>query len=119
MHMNMTNNMVTMKVNIFEAKARLSELVDAVEAGTPVTICRRNRPIAQLVRVAAAPVAERPVGGARGAFTVPPAFFDPLPDSMIDTFYPPLDATTGLPAVAEGTAPARPKPAPRRRGGRS
>jgi len=108
-----------MKVNIFEAKARLSELVDAVQAGTPVTICRRNRPVAQLVSLAAARTAERTVGGARGTVSVPPAFFDPLPESIIETFYPRLDdASPGL-AAADGPPVRRSKPVARPRGRRS
>ena len=111
--------MVVMKVNIFEAKARLSELVDAVQAGTPVTICRRNRPVAQLVSVTAARTAERPVGGARGAVSVPPAFFDPLPESVIETFYPRLDAEAPGLAAADGPPVRRSSPAARPRGRRS
>jgi len=107
-----------MKVNIFEAKARLSELVDAVQAGTPVTICRRNRPVAQLVSLAAARTDERAVGGARGSLTVPPAFFDPLPDAIVETFYPRLDAGEPGLAVADGPPARRSKAAARPRGRR-
>lgn len=34
----------------FEAKNRLSELLDAVENGEEITITRRGRPVARLVR---------------------------------------------------------------------
>ncbi len=80
---------MTMKmVNIFQAKAGLSQLIDAVGAGERVVICNRNRPVAELIRVSATRTAPRPIGGARGQFSVPPAFFEPLPDEVIDTFYP-------------------------------
>lgn len=111
--------MVAMKVNIFEAKARLSELVDAAQAGTPVTICRRNRPVAQLVSVTAARTAERPVGGARGDVFLSPAFFDPLPESVIETFYPRLDSETPGLAAADGPPVRRSRPVARPHGRRS
>jgi prevent-host-death family protein len=37
------------KVNLAEAKARLSELVDRAAAGEPVEILRRGKPAARLV----------------------------------------------------------------------
>lgn len=42
-------------INLAEAKAHLSELVDRVEAGASIEITRRGKPVARLV----------PVGGAR------------------------------------------------------
>jgi prevent-host-death family protein len=38
-------------VQLFEAKARLSELVDRAEAGQETVITRRGRPVARLVPV--------------------------------------------------------------------
>ena len=52
------------KVNIFEAKARLSEYLDLVEGGERVVICRRNRPIAELRAIACnSRSGPRPLGG--------------------------------------------------------
>jgi prevent-host-death family protein len=110
---------VAMKVNIFEAKARLSELVEAARSGQPVTICRRNTPVAHLVGVGEARSVSRPVGKARGQFVVPPAFFDALPAAFVETFYPAIDGTSGSTTAADGpAAPPAPSSAPRRRGGR-
>lgn len=39
-------------VNLFDAKNRLSALVDQVEEGQEVTITRRGKPVARLVPVA-------------------------------------------------------------------
>ena len=39
-------------VNLADAKARLSELVDRVEAGDTIDITRRGRPVARLTAVA-------------------------------------------------------------------
>lgn len=38
-----------MKVNVLEAKNRLSELIRAVQAGQEVIIARRGKPVARLV----------------------------------------------------------------------
>jgi prevent-host-death family protein len=46
-------------VGAFEAKTKLSELLDKVEAGQPVTITRHGKPIARLVRYQKSTPAER------------------------------------------------------------
>src|SRR5688572_16417926 len=71
--------MTMIMVNIFEVKAKLSEYLDAVSRGERVMICKRNRPIAELRPVDAAPAARR-LGTAPGSVTLPPSFFEPLPD---------------------------------------
>ena len=38
------------KIGIYEAKSRLSELVEKAEAGQEVVITRRGRPVVKLVR---------------------------------------------------------------------
>lgn len=91
----MTNNMTMKKVNIYEAKARLSECLDAVAAGERVVICKRNRPVAELTRVGAARTEPRPIGRERGRLTVPAAFFDPLPDELVDAF----DSASSVPGA--------------------
>jgi len=52
-----------MKVNILEAKTRLSELIRSVEAGEEVVIANRGRPVARLV----APAAQEPERGSARA----------------------------------------------------
>src|SRR5262245_3956478 len=81
------------KVNVFEAKAKLSEYLDQVERGEHVVICRRNHPVAELVPVAATRTTPRPIGRALG-FVVPPSFFEPLPDDLIDSFSPANEAVS-------------------------
>ena len=80
--------MTMKKINIYQAKARLSEYLEAVAAGERVVICKRNRPVAELTRVGAARVEPRLIGGERGRLTVPAAFFDPLPDELVEAFSP-------------------------------
>ncbi len=53
------------KVNVLEAKNRLSELLRAVQAGEEVIIANRGAPVARLVAAeAAATEAEPPIGSA-------------------------------------------------------
>lgn len=93
------------KVNIFEAKARLSEYLDLVEKGEHVVICRRNHPVAELRPVRPVRSAIRPLGGTE--IDVPDAFFDPLPADAEDAFYAPFTGGRGTSTAAETTVPAR------------
>jgi antitoxin (DNA-binding transcriptional repressor) of toxin-antitoxin stability system len=70
------------KVNIYEAKTHLSALVDRVAEGATVLICRRNVPAAELRSVPRPRRTRRPIGLVAG-FTVPPSFFEPLPDDIV------------------------------------
>jgi prevent-host-death family protein len=78
--------MTMIVVNIFEAKAKLSEYLDMAAHGERVLICKRNRPVVELHAVQSARTAPRPVGLSRGRFTVPPSFFEPLPDDLLRDF---------------------------------
>jgi antitoxin (DNA-binding transcriptional repressor) of toxin-antitoxin stability system len=72
-------------VNIYDAKARLSEYLEAVSRGERVLICKRNRPVAELRAVDQKRTAPRPIGGEKGV-VVRPSFFEPLPDELLDAF---------------------------------
>lgn len=108
--------MVMLMVNIHDAKAKLSEYLDAVARGERVLICKHNRPVAELRPIADMRTTPRPIGGVRGIF-VPPSFFDPLPDEMLDAFDGGLPAPTR--AAEKPDAPygvsRRKTPKPRRR----
>jgi prevent-host-death family protein len=73
-------------INIHEAKAKLSEYIDAVAAGERVVICKRNHPVAELRAVEQKRVRPRPIGGAKGQVSIPPSFFEPMPDQFLDAF---------------------------------
>src|SRR5581483_50076 len=77
--------MVMMKVNVFEAKAKLSHYLDRAAAGERIVICRHNHPVAELRAVAADRTEPRPVGPLPGRprFDVPPSFFEPLSDDIL------------------------------------
>ncbi len=77
-------------VNIHEAKAHLSEYVALAEAGEPVIIARRNKPVVRLVAVNSADVPEesglRPVGLAKGLVHMESSFNDPLDGDLQNLF---------------------------------
>ena len=58
-------------VNMHEAKARFSELIQAVERGEIVRIARRNRPVAQVTLIEEKPKKKRVLGLNLGGFTAP------------------------------------------------
>jgi prevent-host-death family protein len=78
--------MTMVVINIHQAKAKLSEYIDAVAAGERVVICKRNHPVAELRAVAQARTERRPSGGAKGQVSIPPSFFEPMPDAFLDAF---------------------------------
>ena len=77
--------MTMILVNIHEAKARLSEYLDAVAKGERVLICKRNQPVAELRAVEQKRIEPRTIGGVTG-IVMPPSFFDPMPDEFLDAF---------------------------------
>ncbi|MFP4030525.1 MAG: type II toxin-antitoxin system Phd/YefM family antitoxin [Desulfococcaceae bacterium] len=72
-------------VNVQEAKERFSNLIEAVEKGEEIIISRSGEPVARLVPFQKISGPRRP-GSAKGKFTVPPEFFDPLPEEIMDAF---------------------------------
>jgi len=78
--------MIMIRINVYEAKAKLSEYLARAEEGETVVICRRNVPVAELRGIARAPAQPRPVGLAKGLFEVPDSFDEPLPAVVIDAF---------------------------------
>ena len=75
-------------ISVHEAKAHLSEYLARVEAGETLIIARRNRPVARLVPLQpeTPPKPPRPLGLAAGQVRVPPEFFEPLDDELLDLF---------------------------------
>ena len=68
-------------VNIAEAKARLSELVEKAASGEEIVIARDHKPVAKLVPVRSD--APRLPGSAKGQIWIAPDF-DELPDDFSD-----------------------------------
>ncbi len=83
----MTYSMVIMiTINVHEAKTHLSHYLDEVEKGERVVVCKRNRPIAEIRHLVPKKMEKRPIGLAKGTFTVPASFFDELPEETLTLF---------------------------------
>lgn len=74
------------KLNIHEAKTHLSKYLKELARGKVIVLCKRNVPVAEIRPIARARTAPRPIGLDRGAFSVPPSFFEPLPDGLLAAF---------------------------------
>ena len=70
--------MTMIMVNIFEAKAKLSEYVEAAAAGERVLICKRNRPVVELRAVQQLPASPRNLEPLYPDWKIDQAFFEPL-----------------------------------------
>ena len=109
--------MVMIKVNVFEAKARLSEYLDRAVRGERVVVCRHNKPVAELRPVSAVRSEPRPIGPLRGrpSFDVPSSFFEPMSDDDLDLWEggpvspSSYSATSRSPRVAGRTTDATPR----------
>jgi prevent-host-death family protein len=111
----MVNNMVMIKVNIFEAKARLSEYLDRAARGERIVVCRHNTPVAELRPVSAVRTEPRPVGPLPGrpVFEVPPSFFEPMSDDELDSW----DGAMPAYPLPSRSSPAKPTRAAETRAG--
>lgn len=74
-----------MKVNVHDAKTRLSELLSRVEGGEEITIARAGRPVARLVPVREK-VRERVAGTAKGKVRIGKDFDKPLPEFILHEY---------------------------------
>jgi antitoxin (DNA-binding transcriptional repressor) of toxin-antitoxin stability system len=72
-------------VNIYEAKTRLSQLVDQAAAGEDVVVCRNGKPLARITRLVV-PRRRITFGLLAGQLTVPADFDAPLPDDVLAGF---------------------------------
>ena len=73
------------KVNIYEAKTRLSQLVEAAAAGNDVIIAKAGRPVARLTRLEKK-TSKRRLGLLDGRFKIPEDFNRPLPEEVVRGF---------------------------------
>ncbi len=71
------------KINIYDAKTRLSQLVDRAAQGEEVIIARNGRPVARLIAFREAREARKP-GRLRGRVRIRRDFDEPLPSNLFD-----------------------------------
>jgi prevent-host-death family protein len=76
-----------MKVTVADAKNRLPALIKAAEHGESVTICRRGKPVVDIVRTTKA-AGERPKFGTlkNRAIIQDPGWWKPMTDEQVDAF---------------------------------
>ena len=75
-----------LKLNMHEAKTHLSKYLAQLKAGEQIVLCKRNQPVAQIAALPAVPTRPRPIGLAKGIFSVPRSFFEVLPDERLGVF---------------------------------
>jgi prevent-host-death family protein len=71
-------------LNLYEAKSRLSSLVEEAAAGAEIVIAKSGVPRARLVPLK--PRVRRRPGGSKGRIWIAPDFDAPLPDDVLDAF---------------------------------
>ena len=86
-----------MQVNIYEAKTRLSQLVEQAHQGETIVIAKNGTPLAKLVPLDRAAKPKTVFGLIKGEIEIADDFDAPLPDDLL--------------ALFEGRDPAAP-PAP-------
>jgi len=74
------------QINIYEARSRLSQLVDRASKGETIVIAKSGIPLAKLVPLTGEKRAIR-FGTLRGKIAVPDDFDAPLSDEILDRFY--------------------------------
>jgi antitoxin (DNA-binding transcriptional repressor) of toxin-antitoxin stability system len=74
------------KLNIHQAKTHLSRYLDKLKKGETIILCKHNEPVAEIRGLPSHPSRKRPIGLAKGQFTIPDSFFEPLPDDLLKAF---------------------------------
>jgi len=74
------------KLNIHEAKTHLSKYLSRLAQGEKILLCKRNVPIAEIVPIHRPEDNPRPIGLAKGEFSLSPDFFAPLPEEIQELF---------------------------------
>ena len=70
---------MTSQVNIYEAKANLSRLIQRVVNGEDIVIAKAGKPLVRLIPFADSSKAIRRPGSAKGRVEIAADFDDPLP----------------------------------------
>ncbi len=74
------------KLNLHEVKTHLSRYLPLLKKGETILLCKQNVPIAEIRPLGPLYKTKRPIGLAKGEFTVSPEFFEPLPDDVLASF---------------------------------
>lgn len=78
-------------ISVEEASSHFIDMLSRLSLGAPeIVIARDGQPIARLLPISPTvdgAVTQRVAGGDKGQFSVPPEFFDPLPNDILDSVY--------------------------------
>ena len=76
------------RISVQEAQAHLPQYLQRLAEGETILLVEREKPVAEIRGVASrAPRDERrPIGLAKGEFTIPPEFHEPLPEDLVKAF---------------------------------
>ena len=77
---------MAIQVNIYEAKSKLSKLINQVIAGEEVIVAKSGKPVAKIVPFEK-PTQNRKPGSAKGKLIISNDFDSPLPDDILKGFY--------------------------------
>ena len=80
------HNLVVNRVNIRDAKTKLSRYLAELTPDEPLVLCNRNQPVAELRLLPRKVVRQPRIGVAKGRFAVPDSFFEPLPEEILRAF---------------------------------
>ena len=72
-------------VNIYDAKTRLSQLVDKAASGEDVVVSRNGKPLVRITRLEG-PKQRIRFGVLKGKLKIPADFDAPLPEDVLDGF---------------------------------
>jgi len=72
-------------VNIHEAKTHFSKLLNRVGSGDEIIIAKAGKPVARILPITKK-IKKRVPGTAKGLIVIKEAFFEPLPDELLDEF---------------------------------
>lgn len=76
---------MTTTVNIHQAKTHFSRLIERVRLGEEIIIAKAGAPVARLVPERRPRKPRRP-GSGKGQIMIHDAFYDDLPDDLLDLF---------------------------------
>lgn len=72
-------------VNIYEAKARLSQLIEKAASGEDVVLSRNGKPVARITQLRTGAKGVK-FGVLKGRIRIAPDFDAPLPDEVLAAF---------------------------------
>ena len=77
---------MSIQYNLYEAKTKLSELVDKAAEGEEIIICKSGKPLARLMPLAEKSKEPRKGGFWKGQVWIADDFDDPLPAEILEAF---------------------------------